>query len=155
MLHPRLTGEIHRMRIDGKPLRYLMELFEDRFESPFGKCLREIKNLIELMGTIHDCDVIIPRLRNHLQEMRNFNKSVEAREEKFSNGGILQLIRRQRLERMSSFQQLCRTLKAWESENFREKLVHSMRLNRKSVNHHHLKLLSTHGTIHTATRTGS
>jgi CHAD domain-containing protein len=155
MDHPRLTGELHKMRIEGKPLRYVMELLEDRFEPPFDKCLKEIKNLIELMGTIHDCDVMIPRLRNHLQEMRSFNKGAEGSDGKFSNSGILELIRRQRVQRQASFQMLCRTLKAWKSEKFREKLIHSMRLIQYPITHHHLKLLSTHGNIHTATRTGS
>lgn len=153
--HPRLTGELHRMRIDGKPLRYLMELFEDRFKAPFGECLKEIKNLIELMGAIHDCDVMIPMMQSHLQEVRFFNKSAGKRGGKFSTAGILELIRRQRSERMKSFQQLCDTLRMWESENFRDRLVHSLQLNDDPVNQNHHIPLTTHGNLHLASRTGS
>src|SRR5438876_4318869 len=79
--HPRLTGELHRMRIEGKPLRYLLELFENRLGEPMKRCFTEIKDMVELMGKVHDCDIMILMLQNHLRELRFFNVIVSDKKE--------------------------------------------------------------------------
>ena len=149
--HPRLTGELHRMRVEGKPLRYLMELFEDRLGKPFRHCFAEIKNMIELMGKIHDCDIVIPMLQNHLQEMRFFNKALSNRKESIPTRGIRELIRRQRTQRTSMFQEMCTKLRTWQVKNFREQLVNSMLLSDHPINNNHLIKPTTYGNLYLAT----
>ena len=146
--HPRLAGELHRMRIDGKPLRYLMELFEDRLGKSFKYCFAETKNMVELMGKIHDCDVVIPMLQNHLQEMRFFNKGLINKKESVSTRGIRELIRQQRTQRTLMFQRMCIELKTWQVENFREHLVNSMLLSDHPINNNHLIKPTTYGNLY-------
>src|SRR5512138_3320522 len=80
--HPRLKYELHRMRITGKPLRYAMEYAESAFGDEFKKCMNEVKDIIDLMGEIHDADVIIPELHTHLKEIRHYNRTLPNREER-------------------------------------------------------------------------
>lgn len=54
--------ELHRLRKDFKNLRYSLELLSNK-----GKSIQILKNLKEIqdtLGNIHDCDVIIDHLRN-------------------------------------------------------------------------------------------
>src|SRR5258708_2831259 len=71
---------IHKMRIAGKPLRYLMEIKAKKFGKDYLKCHEEIKEMIELMGEIHDCDVMIPEIMNYAGEIKllNVSRSVES-----------------------------------------------------------------------------
>ena len=91
--HPRLKQELHGMRISGKPLRYAMEYAVPAFSEDFKNCLAEVKNIIELMGEIHDADVLIPELYTHLKEIRRYNSTLANREERLTTNGILKLIK--------------------------------------------------------------
>ena len=153
--HPRLAAELHRMRIDGKPLRYFMELLEEKFGKPFRHCFAKVKDLIELMGKIHDCDVLIPILQNHLQEMRFFNKGLINKKERISTRGIRELILRQRKGRPILFQEMCITLRTWQAENFSEQLVHSMLPSDHPINHNNLITSNTYGNLYLTSRAGS
>ena len=142
------------MRIDGKPLRYLMEVFLDRCGVPFSQCYASIKDAIELMGEIHDCDVMIPVLRNYQQEIRLFNAGMTERKERISTAGILKLIRRQRAQRSRRFEQLCEVLMAWDADHFRDRLLNSIQELDSAGNLNHREKVSI-GNLHPATRTGS
>lgn len=64
---PANVTELHDMRIACKRLRYLLEIFAVAFPGvdldPF---LGEVKGLQDLLGDIHDRDVQIPMLEEHL-----------------------------------------------------------------------------------------
>jgi CHAD domain-containing protein len=124
--HPRLKLALHRMRIKGKPMRYLMEYVELAFSQRFRGCLDEIKNIIEMMGEIHDCDANIPELTIHLNELRQFNRNARINTQKFPLKPVLVLIKEMRNERNNKYGVLCETLNKWEKEDFRSKLVTSM-----------------------------
>jgi CHAD domain-containing protein len=124
--HPRLKMSLHRMRIKGKPMRYLMEYVEHAFSQRFRGCLEEIKNIIEMMGEIHDCDANIPELTIHLNELRQFNRNVRTNAKKFLLKPIIALIKEMRNERNDKYSKFCETLNKWEKEDFRSKLVTSM-----------------------------
>ena len=124
--HPRLKIPLHRMRIKGKPMRYAMEYVENAFSKRFRDCLDEIKDVIELMGEIHDCDVNIPELNIHLTEIREFNQKVKVNAQRFPLKPVLLLIKELRTERMMMYKKLCETLNKWEKDDFRSKLVTSM-----------------------------
>ena len=68
--HPRMKKVLHRMRITGKPMRYIMEIMEPYSGKEFSQCLHEIKNFLELMGNIHDCDVFISELKEYKRSLR-------------------------------------------------------------------------------------
>jgi CHAD domain-containing protein len=58
------------MRIAAKRLRYVLEVTEAIF-GPYAKqAVKEVKDLQELLGDIHDCDVLGPRVLEILGEQR-------------------------------------------------------------------------------------
>lgn len=124
--HPRLKRELHRMRITGKPLRYAMEYSESAFGTEFKNCLNEVKDITELMGEIHDADVIIPELFTHLREIRRYNRTLQNREERLSTNGITKLIKETKEKRNEMYEKLCQTIIRWVNEDFRTRIIASM-----------------------------
>jgi CHAD domain-containing protein len=67
--------ELHQMRIAAKRLRYSMEIFQPVYcdHTPYGKefekATEEIKALQEHLGEIHDADVLVPKLTEHLAKL--------------------------------------------------------------------------------------
>lgn len=67
--------ELHQMRIAAKRLRYSMEIFEPVVSEftphgkEFGKATEQIKSLQEHLGEIHDADVLVPRLEEHMARL--------------------------------------------------------------------------------------
>ena len=125
--HPRMKLLLHRMRITGKPMRYLMEIMEPSLGREFSKCLHEIKGIIELMGDIHDSDVFVYELKEHLKEFREFNRTKENRKDRFVTSGVMKLIEKLSHKRKKDFDHLCGIIKRLENENFRNRLIESMR----------------------------
>jgi CHAD domain-containing protein len=124
--HPRLKTELHRMRITGKPMRYAMEYAESAFGKNFKYCLEEIKNIIELMGEIHDCDATIPEIALQLRELRQFNRTLSNNGEKFSTSGLIGLIKELKQKRNKLYDDFSSILEKWVKESFRTKLISSM-----------------------------
>ena len=60
--------ELHNMRISLKRLRYSMELFTINYGEEYMECLKTVEDLQELLGDIHDCDVIETVLTECLQK---------------------------------------------------------------------------------------
>ncbi len=64
--------ELHEMRIAGKRLRYTMEVFQPVYirytdaGPEFGTMLQAVKNLQEHLGILHDADVLVPQILEHL-----------------------------------------------------------------------------------------
>lgn len=124
--HPRLKQDLHRMRLSGKTLRYAMEVFEPGFRAEFTSCLEDVKQLLETMGHIHDCDVNIPRLQAFLREIRLFNRLRDSREDRISTSALSRIIREQTTLRRSSFAEMTSILERWERDNFKDALLQSM-----------------------------
>ncbi|HLP16319.1 MAG TPA: CHAD domain-containing protein, partial [Bacteroidota bacterium] len=73
--HPDSTERLHEMRIDGKRVRYGMEQFTDVFTPQYEQCLEEVKRLLDVMGSIHDCDVNLPRLTRRIRAVFDHDHS--------------------------------------------------------------------------------
>jgi hypothetical protein len=67
--NPLATTELHNMRISAKRLRYTLELFASIFGSEGERQISRVKQLQELLGTIHDVDVRIELINDELVEM--------------------------------------------------------------------------------------
>jgi len=60
----------HDMRIAAKRLRYVLEATEFCFGRSGEIARRRARDLQEVLGELHDCDVMLPRVERHLAELR-------------------------------------------------------------------------------------
>jgi hypothetical protein len=67
---PRQVRALHDMRIAAKRLRYLLELFAEGFGAYAATAAKRAKELQDLIGEIHDCDVTVPRVEDLIDELR-------------------------------------------------------------------------------------
>jgi CHAD domain len=78
-----LDGKVkaqHDMRIAAKRLRYVLEVTGFCFGKPADTARRRARDLQDILGEIHDCDVMLPRVRSHLEELqRGDAEAVRAR----------------------------------------------------------------------------
>jgi len=69
-LDPSEERALHDMRIAAKRLRYLLELTSPCFGAYAATGAKRAKQLQDLLGEIHDCDVMLPLVRGHLEALR-------------------------------------------------------------------------------------
>jgi hypothetical protein len=68
-----LDGEMkaqHDMRIAAKRLRYVLEVTGFCFGKPADTARRRARDLQDILGEIHDCDVMLPRVREHERQLQ-------------------------------------------------------------------------------------
>jgi len=65
VLDPAEIQALHDMRIAAKRLRYVLELTKPALGPSAAGGARTAKKLQDLLGQIHDCDVMLPRAREH------------------------------------------------------------------------------------------
>ncbi len=70
-LEPEAKEELHDARIAAKRLRYVLELAGPAFGRPAANGARVARGLQDLLGEIHDCDVMLPRVREHAERLRS------------------------------------------------------------------------------------
>ncbi len=59
---PGEVAHLHDMRIAAKRLRYILEISEESFGPYASTASKRTKELQDLLGEIHDCDVTLPRV---------------------------------------------------------------------------------------------
>ena len=64
--HPEAVEPLHAMRISAKRLRYTLELFADDFGKAGERAIDLIREVQELLGTLHDIDVRIELIEDEL-----------------------------------------------------------------------------------------
>jgi hypothetical protein len=70
-LKPGRAKQQHDMRIAAKRLRYVLEATEFCFGRPAQVARRRARDLQEILGELHDCDVMLPRAQGHLVQLRD------------------------------------------------------------------------------------
>ena len=123
---PLRKTQLHEMRKAGKPLRYAMELGEYCFKDDFKLCLDEIKSSLDLMGEVHDADVMIPDISLHMKEIRLFNQTLSDKDERFSTKQLRDVVLNLRKQRRELYAELCVKLNLWKENNFRERIIAAM-----------------------------
>ena len=61
-LDPGEVEALHDMRIAAKRLRYVLEVTEPCFGPYAAEARKRTKELQDLLGEIHDCDVLVPKI---------------------------------------------------------------------------------------------
>jgi CHAD domain len=69
-LAPTATRAQHDMRIAAKRLRYILEITELCFGRPAPTARRQARALQDVLGELHDCEVMLPRVERHVAELR-------------------------------------------------------------------------------------
>ena len=69
------TKAQHDMRIAAKRLRYVLEATGFIFGRPADTARRRARDLQDILGEIHDCDVMLPRARAHLERLQRDDAS--------------------------------------------------------------------------------
>ena len=61
----------HDMRIAAKRLRYVLEVTGFCFGRSADIARKRARDLQEILGDLHDCDVMLPRVQRHLADLRD------------------------------------------------------------------------------------
>jgi CHAD domain len=69
-VEPRASKVQHDMRIAAKRLRYVLEITEGCFGREAKAARAAAKELQSVLGDIHDCDVMSPRVQAQVEELR-------------------------------------------------------------------------------------
>jgi CHAD domain-containing protein len=70
-LDPARMKALHDMRIAAKRLRYILEVGAEPCFGPYATtAIKSAKDLQDLLGELHDCDVQLPRVRALQDELR-------------------------------------------------------------------------------------
>jgi CHAD domain-containing protein len=126
LMSSRFKEELHAMRIAGKKLRYAMELCNDMFGEEFEALREQIKALLERFGIIHDIDVGLPVLQDHLGYVRTYNQKVSQRSGKLSTKGLARIITGRKGQRSTLYKEVVTIIRSWEDQDMRAQLVGSM-----------------------------
>jgi hypothetical protein len=68
---PGRTDELHDMRLAAKRLRDVLELTQGIFGPYAASARKRTRQLQDLLGDLHDCDVALPRVERLVDELRD------------------------------------------------------------------------------------
>ena len=130
--------ELHQMRIAAKRLRYTMELFQEiyaptpDFAARFSSALETVKALQDHLGFLHDADVLVPQLTEHLTHLLKDSFGTDHRDEPvvgvhfvdFDAGiGLLTLCRETRFERDARHAKFLTDWTLWQEQELFSHLI--------------------------------
>jgi CHAD domain-containing protein len=122
--HPEDAEALHQMRIAGRPMRYVMEAFAPAFGKSYGKKLKELKNLLEIAGDVHDCDVMMGMLGKDVAPPEGAPQGLAA--VGLPPRGMTALLEAERNRRNAMYSKLCDTLASWDARKFRDALARTL-----------------------------
>ena len=70
VFHPEQVEELHAMRIAAKRLRYTMEVFAPLYDDGLKQPLQTVREVQDVLGDIHDCDVWVQVLPQFMEKER-------------------------------------------------------------------------------------
>jgi len=128
---------LHNMRIAAKRLRYVLELTGFCFGPYATKAARRARELQDLIGAIHDCDVLEPRIERYVAGLAEADAQALAlavgsegadparipRVRRTAYGALAALAIDQRARRAVLFASLTRRWRALERSHFRGRLL--------------------------------
>ena len=112
---PFKVKNLHRLRIAAKRLRYALELFAPYSENEFSVSAEEVAAMQTALGDLHDYDVWIADLSNHLHEPADPAEYVRYQT-------ALWLLSEFTKKRMKSYSQALEVWQNWQSSGFLENI---------------------------------
>lgn len=117
--------ELHNMRISIKRLRYTMELFRVAYQngsqplavSSYTEYLAVIVDLQEILGDIHDADVVLAVLADYASQLGNQERQIAVRP------GIVRLITRTEKTRKADYETFLEKWDQLSAAGFKQKLL--------------------------------
>ena len=129
-LDPQEVVALHDARIAAKRLRYMLEVTGELFGPYTRTAVKRTKELQDLLGEIHDCDVLEPRLLGVLEELRAEDAARVLRDEEPVHGddfrGIELFLVRVRARREELFGQFMAFWIELERDGFRSRLEYAI-----------------------------
>jgi CHAD domain-containing protein len=127
---PDEVAVLHDMRIAAKRLRYVLEVTGDLFGPYADEARRQAKELQDLLGAIHDCDVLEPRVLALLEELREQDAATVLGGGEPAHGddfrGLELLVVRTRARRRRLFEQFLAFWTDLERDGFRARLAYAI-----------------------------
>ena len=121
---------LHDMRIAAKRLRYILEVTGDLFGPYAHEARKRAKDLQELLGDIHDCDELEPRVLGLLDELRDEDVAAVVGGGEPVNAehyrGLELLVVRTRARRRQEFERFLSFWTDLERDGFRSRLEYAL-----------------------------
>ena len=117
--------ELHNMRISIRRLRYTMELFRVAYQngsqqsavSIYTEFLAMVVDLQEILGDIHDADVVLEVLADYASQLRNHERQIVVLP------GIVRLIDRTEKTRKADYETFLEKWDQLSAAGFKQKLL--------------------------------
>ncbi len=109
---PERREELHNMRISIKRLRYTMEFFAENYDKHFTDLIETIIELQDILGDIHDSDVVLEVLTEYKENLQPAVLS-----------GVDTLIARTRETRNADYEKFIEKWEQLSAIGFKQKLL--------------------------------
>jgi len=117
---PANVTELHDMRIAMKRLRYLLEIFDVAFDDDLAPFVDEVRDLQDVLGDVHDADVQLPMLEEHLRTLEVHGGTPGGGADE--RPGVRTLIARARVRRDEGYRRFRAHWARLAAEGFRRRL---------------------------------
>jgi CHAD domain-containing protein len=132
---------LHDMRIAAKRLRYILEVTGDCFGPYASGAVKMVKELQDLLGEIHDCDVQLPEVAAFLEELVAEDAGVAGESAKGlakapnrrAYAGLVALQVHLRARRAALFEQFLELWRDYERKGFAARLAFAISERAQSV----------------------
>lgn len=121
---PEKVNDLHRMRIAAKRMRYTLEIFEPALGKAVTAAIQAMKEVQELLGAIHDLDVLVPVLVDELRRVLRPGEQADTWQSVDYVGavGLANLCRRKHAQRRALHRQFVRAWRQLRKSGVLERL---------------------------------
>jgi CHAD domain-containing protein len=124
---------LHDMRIAAKRLRYVLEVTGSCFGSYAQNAVKLVKDLQDLLGEIHDCDVQLPEVAAFLEERMEEDVADSKRPNRRTYAGLVALQVHLRARRKALFEEFLELWRDYERKGFAARLAFALSERSQSV----------------------